>query len=177
MKIAVTGHTFGLGAEFVDFYRTKGHEVIGFSRSNGFDLRDWSKMHQMIDQLEDVELFISNAKPDFVQTLILYNLIPRWANTTKQIVSIGSQIINTTLDKSVDIGINLYKTQKHSLQHAFYQLNRKYPTTDSILIHPGHLYDYHNVDRVKVQNWILKFENIRQFAQQNNYHLNELYLP
>jgi hypothetical protein len=176
MKIAVTGHTFGLGAEFVNFYQANGHEVIGFSRTNGFDLRNWDKMHQMIDQLDDVDLFISNAKPDFVQTLLLYKLTPKWKSTNKQIVSIGSQIINMTLDNSVDIGINLYKTQKHSLQDAFYQLNRKYPTADSILVHPGHLYDHDQVDTQKIQNWILKFENIRQFAQQNNYCLNEMYL-
>ena len=90
MKIAITGHTRGLGAEFKKAYEDSGHQVDGFSRSNGYDLRNWDHMQKMLDQISDHDMFINIAKPDFVQTTILYELWKRWKNQHRTIINISS---------------------------------------------------------------------------------------
>ena len=37
-KIAVVGHTRGIGKAICDLYKKKKYEVVGMSKSNGFDL-------------------------------------------------------------------------------------------------------------------------------------------
>lgn len=156
MKVAVTGHTSGLGQALLTHYTRSGHQVQGFSRSNGFDLRDWSKLQKFLDSTQDFDFIVSNAKPDFSQTILLYE----WAKRPKRahtMISIGSMIIETILDKDCDIGINLYKTQKISLQNAHQQLTAKYPDLCSILIHPAHLYDKDSGNDAVI-SWINRME-------------------
>ena len=38
-KVAVTGHTSGIGKEIYEYCQFHGADVKGYSRSNGFDLR------------------------------------------------------------------------------------------------------------------------------------------
>lgn len=176
MKIAVTGHTYGLGKGFFDFYLARNHDVYGYSRKTGVDLRDWGQMQAMLDQVESADLFINNAKPDFVQTVILYELVKRWQDTNKQIINIGSAIINRSLDDNIDLSINMYKTQKHALQNAFSQLFLKFKNLDLVLVHPGHLYDIDQVDYQKINQWIENFENLRANARHVQTRLGEIYL-
>lgn len=58
MKIAITGHTSGLGKFLFDKYSLD-HNCIGFSRSNGFDLE---KDHDIIvKKIKTCDLFINNS--------------------------------------------------------------------------------------------------------------------
>ena len=48
-KIAITGHTKGIGKAIADLYSKKNYEVIGLSRSNGYDMSsDQDKMLSLI---------------------------------------------------------------------------------------------------------------------------------
>jgi hypothetical protein len=170
LKIAVTGHTAGLGKAFFDHYQNLGHSVSGYSRQNGFDLRDWATIQKFLDVTENFDLLISNAKPDFFQTILLYELCRRDKKVSK-IISIGSCIVNFELPQSVEIGINLYKTQKLSLQNAHQQLTRKYKNFNSFLIHPAHLYDSDEINYNHLEQWISRME----LAMQNNLS-KELYV-
>lgn len=157
MKIAVTGHTSGLGKAFFEHYQAQGHNVVGFSRSNKYDLRDWTKLQLFLDVTANCDLIVSNAKPDFVQCTMLYELARR-NNRAKHIISIGSQIINFDLPRDIDLGINLYKTQKLALKNAHEQLVNKLPDFHSTLIHPGHLYDDATDSLNTSSQWILRME-------------------
>jgi hypothetical protein len=173
LNVAVTGHTSGLGKEIYKFYADADATTVGFSRSNGFDLRDWSNMQRMLDLTESFDLIFSNAKPDFFQTVFLYEFAKR-KNFNTKIVSIGSQIVNSSLVKTVDIGINLYKTQKLALQNAHQQLTLKIPELKSVLIHPAHLYDNNDNDSKiysNIRNWV---KNMNTVVVNN--HSVELYV-
>jgi len=158
MNIAVTGHTQGLGKAFLDYYRSQGHRVTGFSRQTGFDLRDWSDMQRLLDQTKDFDLVISNAKPDFFQTVFLYEMAKR-PDRASRIISIGSCIVDNEVGPEQDLGINLYKTQKIALQDAHRQIVKKCKDFDSVLVHPYHLYDVDNIDYNKLTNWIARMEH------------------
>lgn len=137
MKIAITGHTTGLGHSFYQECIARGHEVEGFSRSNGHDLRNYSKVGTMIDKIVGFDIFINNAKPDYAQAQILYRLVR--AQSCKVIISIGSEVIISPSDWT-DTFLLEYVTQKMALAHAN-QILSKVTSQQLILLNPSHLND------------------------------------
>ena len=58
-KIAIIGHTRGIGKAIANLYIKKKYQVIGMSRSNGFDLvQDQEKI---LEKIEDCGLVVLNA--------------------------------------------------------------------------------------------------------------------
>jgi hypothetical protein len=76
MKIAITGHTSGLGKSFFDHF-SKDHEIIGLSRSNGYGITE--NQNEIIKIVSDCDLFFNNAHSGITQGFLisrLYNKIP-----------------------------------------------------------------------------------------------------
>lgn len=101
MKISVTGHTRGIGLAIYTHLQNLGHEVVGFSRSNGYDLSDENLREKMYAVLttENFDCLVNNAYPysnsggtnGFLQTAILNDMWVRWrGNSNKIIITIGS---------------------------------------------------------------------------------------
>lgn len=90
MKIAITGHTAGIGKAIADWFSARGHDVVGFSRSNGFDIGDDSIIDKIIEVCNDVDMFVNNAQIDFQQTKLLYKLQEKWQGQHRTIINIGS---------------------------------------------------------------------------------------
>ena len=44
MKIAITGHSAGIGQALAMLYVKQGHEVVGLSRRNGYNIRSIPKV-------------------------------------------------------------------------------------------------------------------------------------
>lgn len=181
MKIAITGHTKGLGAEFKKVYESLGHSVTGFSRTNGHDLRDWSKMQSMIDQIHDYDMFISCAKPDFVQTTILYELWKKWKGQDKTIINISSILTyfpTCTSDLFSDPQMDFYRTSKLSLNEACSQLTFKHRLPNILLVKPSHLYDNPiSVDQeTRLNKWVTTLITLIDHVEKNNFTLKEITL-
>lgn len=72
-KIIITGHTKGLGKAIYDkFTQESCREIIGMSRSNGYDIeKDFDKI---VEESKGAELFINNAYRD-KQQLKLFNAL------------------------------------------------------------------------------------------------------
>ena len=181
MKIAITGHTAGLGAEFKKTYEADGHDVLGFSRRNGYDLRDWSSMQEMLQQVNSCDMFISCAKPDFVQTTILYELWKQWKGQNKIIVNISSILTYyPTCPSNLfnDPMMDLYRNSKLSLNEATMQLTFKNPLPKIMLIKPGHLYNQPmtSEQELSLSTWVNTFKSMVKLAQDNNLNISELTL-
>jgi hypothetical protein len=76
MKIAITGHTSGLGQAFFNYF-SKSHEVIGLSRTNGFDIE--TDTQKIVDIVSSVDLFFNNAHSGVQQAILikkLHNCLP-----------------------------------------------------------------------------------------------------
>ena len=91
MKIAITGHTKGLGHAFFTLFKSQGHEVVGFSRSNGYDIVE--KIDDVINAVKDFDMFINNAYAPMAQTELLSRMITEWQGTDKIIVNISSKVV------------------------------------------------------------------------------------
>jgi len=83
VKVAITGHTQGLGKALFDIYDNS----MGFSRSNGFDIND---PDPIVKASLDCDIFINNAWDKFAQINLLENLFYFWRYQNKTIVNISS---------------------------------------------------------------------------------------
>lgn len=106
MKIAITGHTRGLGAEITKIFQANNHEVVGFSRRNGWDIRKQDVRKKLIETLEkeNFDCFINNAYPysnyknmdGFAQVDLLNEAWLLWEKKEDRvIVTIGSHSAET----------------------------------------------------------------------------------
>jgi hypothetical protein len=136
-KIAITGHTSGLGKSFFDLLTQQGHHVVGFSKSNGYDIRDYSIVSKIINEINDFDLFINNAKPDYTQSQIVYRLAREWSGT---VLSIGSTVV-VNPPNWTDTFLLEYVTQKIALAHA-HQVLEKIAKCNLVLVHPTHIQDF-----------------------------------
>ena len=82
MKCLITGHTKGIGKSLYDAFVLMGFEVIGVSRSNGYDISE--RYQDIVALAETCDLVINNAYCQDYQTRLLRDL----AGKTK-IISIG----------------------------------------------------------------------------------------
>ena len=87
MKIAITGHTKGIGKAIAGLYYTD--EVVGFSRSNGYDITEPNDIARIITESANCNIFVNNAYHDFAQCDLLERMFELWKNDpTKTIVNI-----------------------------------------------------------------------------------------
>lgn len=161
MKIAITGHTKGLGKAVHDYFISKGHEVAGFSRANGYDLSQ--DLDPLINQLEEYDYFFNNAHVRRVQAVLiehLYNKIP--------IITSGSMAADY-LGRDGD-----YPLDKKIIEDT-HRKYRKISVHPMLLLRMGYLENYQDRDHTTydqiingIETWILtprisiiEFDNIR----------------
>jgi NADP-dependent 3-hydroxy acid dehydrogenase YdfG len=112
-KIAITGHTSGIGKAIFERMLSYGHEVTGFSRSNGFDIEH---PDAIIDAVRTSTVFVNNAHSSYAQVNLLQRLYPIWKDLDKTIICIGSNAPESTGR------LHPYGTEKAALDHACDQL-------------------------------------------------------
>jgi len=88
MKLAITGHTKGIGKAIADLYP----DHIGFSRSNGYDISVKASRKQIVHESINSDIFINNAVIDHYQTDMFMDIFNVWKhNPNKTIVNINSR--------------------------------------------------------------------------------------
>jgi len=88
MKVAITGHTQGIGKAIAELYP----DHIGFSRSNGYDISVLTLREQIVSESSDCDVFINNATIDHFQTYMFTEIFNVWKNDpNKTIVNINSR--------------------------------------------------------------------------------------
>ena len=137
MKVAITGHTSGIGQGLYNYFQERGHSVQGFDQTNGFLLPDAES--QILEQIQDHDIFVNNALPVTSQISLLKQLWPKWKNADKKIIVLGS--IATQMD-SVTAEVKEYQQQKQELDRLCKSLQYgEWPNPFSrcslMVIHPG----------------------------------------
>jgi len=109
LKIAITGHTSGIGKAVYETGKQQGHDVVGFSRATGFNLKKIGKQYKTDDdfdkhqqfeytedtkrflrEIKDYDVFVNNAHLQWSQIDLLYAVYEMWQKQNKIIVCIGS---------------------------------------------------------------------------------------
>ena len=134
MRIAITGHTSGIGKALAEAY--VGHEIIGLSKREGNNIRNTLKIANAI---EPCDMFINNAQEGYAQTELLIEMHRRWANTDKHIVVISTMM--TQQPVSGIEGMDYYRLQKVALEDAVRQLRYLTRQPGITIVRPGRVDD------------------------------------
>ena len=84
MKCIITGHTSGVGQSLFEHFHQSGWEVIGMSRSNGYDIS--TAQDRIVNEAQGCDLFINNASSGRNQLELLQKL----CTVVPKIVTMGS---------------------------------------------------------------------------------------
>ena len=87
-KIAIIGHTKGIGKAIADLYRKKNYTVVGLSSSNGYDLQ--CSQVEIMEQLDDCQLIVLNAYVGRGQMTLLKRIYGKFVFEDKKVAVITS---------------------------------------------------------------------------------------
>jgi len=132
MKIAITGHSAGIGQALAKQYELRGHEIIGLSKRNGHNIRNIPKI---ADLIEPCDMFVNNAQAGYAQTELLFEMSRRWQGTNKHIMIISSMM--TEYPVSVLPDMTEYWCQKTALETAVHQLRHQRLGIKFTTVRPG----------------------------------------
>jgi short-subunit dehydrogenase involved in D-alanine esterification of teichoic acids len=118
MKIGITGHTKGLGLTIYNRLNLT-HNVIGFSRTNGYDVQSSNKI---IEKLNDCDVFINNVYYQTTQSDLFLKLFEKWKDLEKTIININSSSIHQS-----GAWNPIYVSNKKHLNNITQSLIDKYP--------------------------------------------------
>lgn len=123
VNVGITGHTKGLGKILFDSF-SKSFEIKGFSRSNGYDIKNPFDRKKIIKECIDCNIFVNLAHNYYHQTDLLFELFKFWQGQKKLIINISSMVVDNEswgLDRFDHIE---YKNQKISLETMSKILNK-----------------------------------------------------
>ena len=125
MKIALTGHSNGLGKALFEFLSQK-HEIVGFSRSNGYDIKSPFDRKKIIKESKDCDIFVNLVHNYYHQTDLLLELHKSWKGLQKYIINIGTSAVDDEKFGHGDYQMLEYKVQKSTLIDMITTLKRSF---------------------------------------------------
>tara|TARA_B100001027_G_C16252689_1_gene325265 strand:+ start:81 stop:617 length:537 start_codon:yes stop_codon:yes gene_type:complete len=164
MTIALTGHTEGIGKAI---YEELDNEVLGFSRSNGYNITNKEDRIKIINESMDCDVFINNAHQGFGQVELLMELFDTWRMENKLIINVGTDSVPAVAWNVVHQQYPIEKASLHSAVDLLQQdKDRKVKLT---LLALGHVDTEFNKDyngpKLSYKNII---DNIEWIANQHN---------
>jgi hypothetical protein len=174
MKIAITGHTAGIGQALAEAYY--GNEIIGLSKREGNNIRNIPKI---CDQVEPCDMFINNAQAGYAQTELLFEMAQRWSGTGKHIVVISTMLTQSPVSTLPGLDMDHYRLQKVTLEEAVKQIRNRRLGIKITLVRPGNIAT--SADKTvppvaDVDVWARTLVNIFKIAQDNNLNIPDISL-
>lgn len=177
MKIAITGHTAGIGHAFTKILASRGHEIVGISRRTGENIK---RIEHVANMIQPCDMFINNAQSAYAQTELLYSVWNHWRGLEgKYIWNISTQMteqpINSTPDGQDDITMSAYRNQKIALEEASRQLRFKNIWPLISVIRPGGVAtqaQFDNDNQANVDKWAQSIIDI--FSHNENINISEI---
>ncbi len=176
MKIAITGHTAGIGQALSKQYADRGHEIVGLSKREGHNIRVIPKIANLI---EPCDVFINNAQTDYAQTELLFEMVRRWSGTKKHIIVISTMMTQNPVSPLEGLDMDHYRIQKSALEQAVHQIRNRKLGVKLTIVRPGNIAT--SVDKTvppaaDVDNWAKTLFDIFELAQCNNLNIPEISL-
>jgi nucleoside-diphosphate-sugar epimerase len=176
MKIAITGHTAGIGQALAQEYMLAGHEIIGLSKREGNNIRNTPKI---CDQIEPCDVFVNNAQAGYAQTELLFEMAGRWKGTRKKIIIISTMMAVDPISSLPGLDMDQYRVQKVALEEAVAQLRYQKLGVKLVIVRPGNIAT--SPDRTvppaaDVNNWARTLINIFKMAESNNLSIPDISL-
>lgn len=174
MKIAITGHTAGIGQALAEAYY--GNEIVGLSKREGNNIRNVSKI---ADLIEPCDMFINNAQAGYAQTELLFEMARRWQGTRKHIVVISTMMTQDPVCPIPGLGMDEYRIQKIALEQAVQQLRYRELEIRFTIVRPGDIAtsaDKTVPPSADVEQWARTLVGIFRMAEANNMYIPDISL-
>jgi NADP-dependent 3-hydroxy acid dehydrogenase YdfG len=168
MKIAITGHTAGIGQALATEYTLAGHEIIGLSQREGNNIRNTPKI---CSQIEPCDLFVNNAQAGYAQTELLFEMAQRWSGTKKHIIVISTMMTQDPISPLPGLDMDHYRVQKIALEESVAQIRQRRLGVNLTLVRPGNIAtspDKTVPPAADVNNWARTLLNLLTMAKNNN---------
>ena len=124
IKIAITGHTKSLGKSLFETLKDQHHEVSGFSRSNGYDIKNPFDRKKILVESSDAVVFINLVHNYYHQTDLLVALHKAWQGQNKLIINVSSGVVHNEEWATDNHDMMEYKVQKINLETMAKNLNK-----------------------------------------------------
>lgn len=176
MKIAITGHTAGIGQALASKYQSSGHEIVGLSKREGNNIRNIPKI---CDQIEPCDMFINNAQAGYAQTELLFEMANRWQGTNKHIVVISTMMTQDPTSSLPGLDMDAYRVQKVALEEAVKQIRNRRLGIKIIVVRPGNIAtspDKTVPPAADVNNWASTLVDIFNITNKNNLQIADISL-
>lgn len=162
MKVAITGHTSGIGKELFDLFPN----AMGFSRSNGYDITEKESRLNIIKEITECDIFVNNAHSGFSQTDLLFDIWDLWKYRDKKIICIGSRVSNLIY---TNYPYSEYAVNKSALESAASYMSHQELPCKVTLIKPGYIdtpaVKNKNVRKMDPKELALFIKNIMEIPQ------------
>jgi NAD(P)-dependent dehydrogenase (short-subunit alcohol dehydrogenase family) len=176
MKIAITGHTAGIGQALAKEYVARGHDIVGLSRREGNNIRNTPKI---CDQIEPCDVFVNNAQAGYSQTELLFEMATRWAGTGKHIMIISTMMTQSPTSVLPGLDMSHYRVQKIALEEAARQIGHQNLGIGLTMIRPGDIAtgaDKTVPPAANVDNWAKTLVDMFELANSRNLQVVEISL-
>ena len=176
MKIAITGHTAGIGQALAQIYSQHGHDIVGLSRREGNNIRNIPKI---ADQIEPCDMFVNNAQAGYAQTELLFEIAQRWAGTKKHIVVISTQMTQDPVSVLPGLDMLAYHQQKVTLEEMAKQLRYQRLGVSITIVRPGFIATQPGQTvppAADVGNWAKTLLDVLSMAKNNNLTIPDISL-
>jgi nucleoside-diphosphate-sugar epimerase len=174
MKIAITGHTAGIGQALAEQYTRLGHEIVGLSKREGNNIRNIPKI---CDQIEPCDMFVNNAQAGYAQTELVFEMAKRWAGTHKHMVIVSTQMTQYPISPLPGLEMDQYRVQKVALEEAVRQLRNRELDITFTIVRPGNIAtsaDKTVPPAADVSNWAETLIEIFDLATKNKLCIPEI---
>ena len=176
MKIAITGHTAGIGQALAQIYSQHGHDIVGLSQREGNNIRNIPKI---ADKIESCDMFVNNAQAGYAQTELLFEMAQRWQGTKKHIIVISTMMTQDPVSSLPGLGMDHYRLQKIALEEAVRQIRHRRLGIKITVVRPGNIAtspDKTVTPSADVDNWAKTLLDLLDMAKNNNLSIPDISL-
>ena len=174
MKIAITGHTEGIGQSLAEAYY--GNEIVGLSKRDGNNIRNISKIADLIDPCD---MFINNAQAGYAQTELLFEIARRWEGSRKHIIVISTMMTQDPTSVLPGLDMDQYRIQKIALEQAVQQLRHRRLGIRFTIVRPGNVAtspDKTVPPAADVEQWARTLVSIFRMSEANGMYIPDISL-
>jgi len=165
MKIAITGHTSGIGKGIYTFYRRRAVEVKGYSLDNGYNINEYESI---LKDSADCNIFINNAYSHYKQSEIISTWGEMHKNYKHLIISTSSIAAEPLLEiEKIFPHLVPYGEEKYAINKASWFLNHSGSRCKSSVIMPGVVetnfynpYDTEDENGIELYNQVMNTNSI-----------------
>jgi NAD(P)-dependent dehydrogenase (short-subunit alcohol dehydrogenase family) len=176
VKIAITGHTAGIGQALCNEYILKGHEIVGLSKRDGNNIRNTPKI---CDRIEPCDVFVNNAQAGYAQTELLFEMAQRWQGTKKHIIVISTMMTQDPISVLPGLDMLAYHQQKIALEEMVKQLRHQRLGVKITIVRPGYIATQPGQTvppAADVNNWAKTLLDLFDIAKNNNLSMPDISL-